>query len=188
MAKPTDPNQIMRQAQPSFWQMLLLILLVVGIAGLVANALKPGPQELSYTQFKGKVREGAVAEVTFRGDHIRGRFKPKEGEGKPNKSGEAGRSGGKNQTEGRNPNGEPFVTTKPRVEDPELLTLLQKQHVTINAVSPQATWWQQAIVGVLPWLLILGVFLYFMRRAQQQMMGEGSAVRTFHSAACHPGA
>jgi cell division protease FtsH len=175
MAKPTDPNDAMERAQPSPWHILLGLLAFAVIWSLLANIFGSGPQELSYTTFKEQVRQGRVVEVTIEGDEIRGHFSPEpkggtaaEAEGRPQGADAEGPP-----IQAQRPRGEPFVTTKPRVDDPTLLELLEEHGVTVHAESPEPTWWQQAIGTLLPWLFILGLFLYLTYRMQQRLTGGG---------------
>src|SRR6056297_819282 len=66
-----------------------------------------------------------------------------------------------------------FVTTRPEVEDPALLGLLEEQGVTVEAESTGGSWWARALVSVLPWVLVLGLFFYLSYRMQKKMMGGG---------------
>lgn len=66
-----------------------------------------------------------------------------------------------------------FYTTLPPVNDPQLMPLLQKNHVVINAKSQQSSIWTRILVGVLPWVILFGLFFFLARRAQQSMMGSG---------------
>jgi cell division protease FtsH len=190
VAKPTDPNEVMRRAQPSWWQILLGILGALLIWSLLYQLTLDEPEELTYSEFKAAVRAGEVARVTIEGDSIRGRFKApaasearaeSTGDKEKTESGESpeaaqaaeGESADKTGQGSGAPLGEPFRTTKPRVDDPGLLTLLEEQGVTVDAVSPEPAWWQQAIAGLLPWLLILGVIVYMSYRMQQRLGGGG---------------
>ena len=122
----------------------------------------PEQQSFSYSEFKDKVRADAVARVTLQGDHVSGRLgKPKSGSTSPASKPEAGR---KKPLQ--------FVTTLPPVDDPELMPLLEKHDVNVYVESEQASLWQRALIGLLPWILIIGLIWYAGRKMQERL-GEG---------------
>jgi cell division protease FtsH len=100
--------------------------------------------EISYTDFWSHVGQGKVKEVSISGNHVSGSFK----EPVPGDSKEAEDT----HTE--------FQTTIPSPGDPELLSFLRKNGVAINAESEMSPWIVALLIGLLPWLLILGFFVY----------------------------
>jgi cell division protease FtsH len=68
-----------------------------------------------------------------------------------------------------------FVTTLPPVPDPGLISLLEQHEVQIHAVSGEANWLTKAMIGILPWILIIGLFWYGTRRMQKSLGGIGGA-------------
>ncbi|MBK1731855.1 ATP-dependent zinc metalloprotease FtsH [Thiococcus pfennigii] len=133
--------------------------------------LRPGHAELSYTAFKQAVRDGRVNRVVFEGDQIRGHIL----DARPVQQ-EPAVGGGAPRTEGApddqtGPAGEPFTSTMPQIEDRELLALLEKKGVEIAAEPAQSGIWGQLLVGILPWVLLLGAFFYLSYRMQRRMMG-----------------
>lgn len=115
------------------------------------------PLTLSYTEFKAKVRADQIAEVTLQGDQVSGILR----EELPKK-----KSDSKEQ-----PPPLRFTTTLPPVDDPELMPLLEKHGVDLRAESEQARWWQQALIGLIPWLFIIALLWYSARRMQENMTG-----------------
>ena len=156
------------EKRPS-WQHLAAVLLLLVLWSMLYQSFTTSPvEELSYSQFKEEVRQGRVAEVTFEGDTIHGRYaaQAREGDGTGAEEGP--------QTPER------FVTTKPQVEDPELLDLLESKGVKVGAEPPGGPWWARALISVLPWVLILGLFLYISYRLQKRMTGgEGGGMFGF---------
>jgi len=146
-----------------FMRNLLWFLILLSL-GFFWYDLIQGPERerISYTQFKQEVRQGKVAEVTLQGREVAGVY------GEP-----GGEDGAKAEGE---PQGEPpqqFESALPVMDDPELLALLQDNNVTVH-VEPQASgWWAQALIGLLPFLLLVGLIVYANRRMQQQMGGGG---------------
>jgi cell division protease FtsH len=68
---------------------------------------------------------------------------------------------------------ESFETIKPPVEDRALLALLEERGVAIHAEPERENWWRVIFIGFLPWLLIIGLILYSVRRFQGGMGGGG---------------
>ncbi|MEJ2168147.1 MAG: ATP-dependent zinc metalloprotease FtsH, partial [Desulfobacterales bacterium] len=131
---------------------------------------------ISYTEFKKKVSNGDVAEVTFEGNQIKGKFKEEAGQKTGNQQPKQSqkRSSLLQMFQGEQSQSNNFQTTKPPVQDPELLPLLEKHHVVIRAETQKRSWFSTLIITLLPWLLIFGLFFYASRKMQQRMMGGGS--------------
>ncbi|MGD8350863.1 MAG: ATP-dependent zinc metalloprotease FtsH [Gammaproteobacteria bacterium] len=133
-------------------------------------------KELPYSQLKTEIGKDNVAWVEFQGDRIRGEF---------NQPGTAGSSGSQAARKR-------FISTRPPVDDPELMSLLEKHSVEIRAVSGDAHWIVKAIIGVVPWLLIIGLFWYATSRMQQRIGGMGlfdfgkSKARRFRQSESNP--
>jgi cell division protease FtsH len=158
------------------WRRYALAAVAILVLAAVLNIAiaPPAPTELSYTAFKEAVRDGRVAEVTFDGDSIRGRFHAEAdgtaaGDGAPDEQ-------GKPATTTDNAEaalGERFTSTKPGVEDPALLELLEREGVEVDAEPADSGLWARMLLSVLPWVLILGGFLYISYRMQQRLMAGG---------------
>jgi cell division protease FtsH len=132
------------------------------------------PAELSYSGFKEGVRAGEVAEVTFQGQHIRGRFVDETpgrdaGESGAGQDGEADAGG--DGAERPFTAGGIFTSTRPQIQDPALLELLQSQGVEVTARPGGDGMLGRVLVTMIPWVLILGAFLYLSYRMQKRMMG-----------------
>lgn len=113
--------------------------------------------QISYTEFKQQVRQGNVSEITMKGDDIEGSFVL------PHKVSD----GAMEDTVAY----DHFKTTKPSFEDPELVRILEEQQVTVNAESEDGTWMNLLLITLLPWVLIIGYFVYIRRKMQGQMQG-----------------
>ncbi|MGD9763168.1 MAG: ATP-dependent zinc metalloprotease FtsH [Candidatus Binatia bacterium] len=101
-------------------------------------------QEITYSAFAAAVEKGEVTDVEIEGQNIRGRFH----------------------------SGERFKTFAP--EDPDLMKLLRGKDVQITA-KPEAgdPWYVVAFVQWFPVLLLIGVWIFFMRQMQ---VGGGKAM------------
>ncbi|NBC13700.1 MAG: ATP-dependent zinc metalloprotease FtsH [Gammaproteobacteria bacterium] len=183
---------------------------ILALAALLNLFLAPSPPALSYTEFKQAVRDGRVAQVTFEGERIRGRFfagagpdaeaaaseaQSGDGDGKTTSDtaasgqqaesanggdgataeadgqAQAGAAGSGSADAGADELGPPFTSTKPQVNDPQLLDLLERNEVEIAAEPTETGLLGRILVSFLPWVLILGLFLYISYRMQQRMMG-----------------
>jgi cell division protease FtsH len=98
---------------------------------------------LSYSEFLNMVENGEVAEVTIQGDNI----------------------------SGQTAQGRPFKTFAPK--DPELITLLRSKGISISAKPQEDSSWFHMFLGWVPMLLLIGVWIFFMRQMQ---VGGGKAL------------
>lgn len=121
----------------------------------------PSRMNLSYTVFKQKVKQEKVAEITVKGRKITGTFKgPVKGKPQPTQFGEK-----------ETPEYQTFKTTLPSFEDPGFMELLEKKDVTINAEEDERSWLWTLAVSILPWVLIIGFFVYSSKKFQERMGG-----------------
>ena len=76
--------------------------------------------------------------------------------------------------EGKRVDGSAFETVRPSVQDPHLIDDLLSNNVKVEGREPaQPGLLQQLFFAVLPVLLIIGVFMFFMRQMQGGMGGKG---------------
>jgi cell division protease FtsH len=144
-----DPSRFGRFSRTaSFWILIFLIPL------LIINTLTnkgQNKEELTYTQFKEQLRNGNVAEVTifYDGGKVEGQLRqpiPIE-----------------------NAQVREFVMQLPLQDDSELIPALEAQNVRIKGARERQNWWV-LILNFLPWLLIIGFWLFMLR--QMQMGGS----------------
>ena len=161
--KKNNPKQTKTpKNQSSFsWRTMMWSILIWLIFIYVFRSLFPSPEsnEIAYSQFKARVENGDITEITMKGNDIRGWLKIISAE----------------NTDGQNrpPSPQYFTTTKPDLHDPMLLPLLEKHDVTISAESQKRSWFQTVLISLLPWILIFGLFFYASRKIQERMMGGG---------------
>jgi cell division protease FtsH len=115
---------------------------------------------IDYSEFFRLVQDAKVESVTLRGENIVGQLK------QPETRQVSGPSGEKSQPY------QSFQTLRPE-SDPELLPALRKSHVTIRVRSQDQPLPVQILATLLPWVLIIGVWVWLSRRAQQMMVGGG---------------
>jgi cell division protease FtsH len=123
--------------------------LVIGLTMILLFNLFNTPQNprtsMTYTEFWSSVENGAINKVTIQGDKILG-------------SGQDGR---------------PFMTVAP--DDTELIPMLRKSGVDISVKEPdRESLWMSIFISWFPMLLLIGVWIFFMR--QMQMGGKGGAL------------
>jgi len=157
----TDQNQ--QQASRLLnWKNLIWILLAWVVLSYVFRGFGPSRvMEISYTDFKDYVKQGRVSEVTMKGNEVQGFFD----------------SPVKQESDQKTQDGKAeyneFKTVVPSIGDEELMDLLEENDVTVNAESEARSWIWTAVVSLLPWVLIIGFFVYTSRRFQQRMGGMG---------------
>jgi cell division protease FtsH len=152
--RPFERPKVPIRPQP-WW---LTALVILGLNWALMRALTPEPTyvDIPYTLFKEQVKAGNVEDVTSRGDAIQGTLKtpvtyPAEG--------------ATSRTAKR------FKTLLPAFANPGLETLLEDQHVTINArpLEEEQSLWQALLLGFGPTILLIVAFLWL----NQRMMSSG---------------
>ncbi len=123
--------------------------LVIGLTMILLFNLfnKPHGQSnsMTYSEFWSSVETGAIDKVSIQGENITG----------------AG------------PDGRPFKTVAPA--DAELIPMLRQSGVNISVKEPEETpWYLTIFVSWFPMLLLIGVWIFFMR--QMQGGGKGGAL------------
>ncbi|MBF0274330.1 MAG: ATP-dependent zinc metalloprotease FtsH [Nitrospinae bacterium] len=123
------------------------------VIGLIFFALfnvfeKPVPKEkeIMYSDFMGLVDTGQIIEVTIQGEHLIGKLL----------------------------NGKRYYTNAP--SDPNLVQNLRDKNVRIESMpKDEGSWFLNALISWFPMLLLLGVWIFFMR----QMQGGGNKALSF---------
>lgn len=108
---------------------------------------------ISYTDFKKKVSQGSVSEIRVKEDKIKGLFR------------DSTRTPAKEGSEETNY----FETIRPPFEDPELMKLLESHDVVVKAEPAGRSWLESLLITLLPWVLIIGFFMYMSRKLQERM-------------------
>ena len=133
---------------------VLLWVVIAIVLVTLFNSLSPVTKksELSYSDFVGAVQQGQVKEVAIDGLTIKGQLN----------------------------SGESFETLRPRLEDPQLINDLLEHQVKVEGVAPQQpSLWQQLLVASFPILLIMFIFMFFMRQMQGGMGGGKGGPMSF---------
>jgi len=121
--------------------------LVIGLTMILLFNLFNKPQlqhvDISYSDFINSVESGAITKVSIEGDQIMGTLR----------------------------GGNDFRTISP--DDSELIPMLRKNGVDISVKQKEDTpWYVTILVSWFPMLLLIGVWIFFMR--QMQMGGKGA--------------
>ncbi len=104
-------------------------------------------REIPYSQFLAEVKSGDVDRVTFQGQTIRG----------------------------VRSNGDPFSTYSPETSNEALIGTLLEHAVQVNAKEPEGrSMLLQILISWFPFLLLIGVWIYFMRQMQGGGGGRGA--------------
>jgi len=128
---------------------VLWVVIAVVLATVVSNFSSRGQavQEMPYSAFLTHVKDGTVSQVTFSGDKI----------------------------SGLRASGEQFVVYNPETDNSALIGTLQQSGVTFSAAPPERqSFLMQLFVSSFPILLLIGVWVYFMRQMQGGAGGRGA--------------
>ncbi|MEP2641961.1 ATP-dependent zinc metalloprotease FtsH [Roseobacter sp.] len=124
---------------------VVLFLLILALFNLFSG---PGStlqsREISYSEFVNAVESGDISNVTLDGEQVRFR-----------------------QADGTD-----YVAIKP--EDAEITSLLIENNIAVRAEQQQQSGFQTFLMSLLPFLLLIGVWIYFMNRMQGG--GKGGAM------------
>jgi cell division protease FtsH len=167
------------QAPGALW-VWWLILLALLIWNAVAFLPTPRPEvSLPYTTLLAQVGAGNVAKVQIVGDQIHGSFVKPVPWPQPTPNATPSSASGPSEPK---PSGPPavappptytaFTTTFPQaVGDPTLLPLLEAHNVTIEVAPPPTQWLAYLLGEGLPFLFLLGFFVFMGRKAAQGQSG-----------------
>jgi cell division protease FtsH len=127
----------------------LALWLVIGIVLIALFNMFNQPltqqSEVVFSDFMDQVEQGQVNEVVISGDSISGKYV----------------------------DGNAFQTTAPP-KDPDLIKSLRQKNIRIVVVAPEQTsWYMSILISWFPMLLLLGIWIFFMRQMQA---GGGKAM------------
>jgi cell division protease FtsH len=146
----SDPSTDRRRpaappAPPAWRNWLLVVGLIVSVLILFWPQREASVSELSYTEFLSRVKSGEIATAVIDpGGAVSGTFE----------------------------NGGDYATQIPiALQDPDLAKELQASGVEITGEGEPGASIFSVILSFLPFLLLIGVYLYIGRRAQRQLAG-----------------
>ncbi|MEW6570277.1 MAG: ATP-dependent zinc metalloprotease FtsH [Nitrospirota bacterium] len=157
-----DKRKLLDIVKDPQWRVALAVLAIFVLLYVWMQFFSVRPSEyytVSYSQFIEQVDKGNVKSVTIKDLKVNGEFIDKITIELPDgKTGEV-----KN-----------FQTFLPAFQGGELLSKLQEKKVSVNIEpSEEKSGLWQILIWILPWVLILGVWLFIMRRAMQVRGGPG---------------
>ena len=142
----TDRRRPAAPPPPPAWRNWLLVVgLIISVLILFWPQREPSVSELSYTEFLSRVKSGEIATAVIDpGGAVSGTFE----------------------------NGGDYATQIPiALQDPDLAKELQASGVEITGEGEPGASVLGVILSFLPFLLLIGVYLYIGRRAQRQLAG-----------------
>ncbi|MEK9629009.1 MAG: ATP-dependent zinc metalloprotease FtsH [Nitrospinota bacterium] len=123
---------------------LVIGIVLIALFNMFNQPLTP-QSEVVFSDFMDQVEQGQVNEVVISGDNISGKYM----------------------------DGRAFQTTAPP-KDPDLIKSLRQKNVRIVVVAPEQTsWYMSILISWFPMLLLLGIWIFFMRQMQS---GGGKAM------------
>ncbi|MFF7710516.1 ATP-dependent zinc metalloprotease FtsH [Pseudomonas sp. NPDC007930] len=127
--------------------LILWLIIAAVLVTVMNNFSSPNePQTLNYSDFLQQVKDGKIEKVSVDGYSITGK---------------------------RN-DGDNFKTIRPAIPDNGLIGDLVDNHVVIEGKQPeQQSIWTQLLVASFPILVIIAVFMFFMRQMQGGAGGKG---------------
>ncbi len=127
--------------------LILWLIIAAVLVTVMNNFSSPNePQTLNYSDFIQQVKDGKVERVTVDGYIITG----------------------------KRSDGDSFKTVRPAITDNGLIGDLVDNHVTVEGKQPeQQSIWTQLLVASFPILVIIAVFMFFMRQMQGGAGGKG---------------
>ena len=170
--RPGGANDPARPAPSGPWMLVIAMVVVVALLFTLQFAAGSGSQ-VRYSFFRNQLEsgdEGNVKTVIFADDKILGEWKEPPDDPDLADSPEAKKSGKKLTKK--------FTTYLPRIEDKELIPLLQSRHV---AYSSEPTNWgpgANLFVTGISTLLVVGV-VWFMLRRSADPLGPGGMAGSF---------
>ncbi len=135
---------------------VIFILMMLGFQLFNYLALQKQSETLSYNQFKSKIEENIIKEISVNGDEVVATLKGGIGE-KPRY----------------------IRTTLPPFEDKTFLELLEKNQVDMHIKSQKESNFWLSFLMLLPLFVFLGFIFYSSRRMKEQLGGMGGGVFDF---------
>jgi len=139
---------------------LLLIVIFLFFWGQFFTAEVSERHEISYSLFIDQLNSDNIKSVTIKNLRVSGEFD----------QGIKIRPPGEKETA----DVKYFRTFLPSFQGKELLSRLEEKHVVINVEpSEDVSFFEKLLFGILPWVLIIGIWLFIMRKTRQIQGGPG---------------
>lgn len=158
--KPKKPIQSLDRKPAFNWRLIFWLFLIFFMMSYFFNQFfEKNSIKLPYSTFKKEVKKNNVSEVRIKGQEISGTFR---NEYQKAMAAKEDTMAYKN-----------YLTVKPEFEDPELMKILEANEVTITAEKEDSSWLRLFLFLVLPWVLIIGFFMYTRNKMFKQSGGMG---------------
>ena len=123
---------------------LVIGMIMIAVFNILTQPLN-SQSEVIFSEFMNEVESGKITEVTIQGDRINGKYL----------------------------DGSSFQTMTPS-KDQDLIRILREKGVRIVVVAPEQTsWYMNILISWFPMILLLGIWIFFMRQMQA---GGGKAM------------
>ncbi len=161
--KPDYKNIFKEKMKNPQWKLGIVMFasfLILFLWSLTQNVGGPKQYDISYSSFLDQLNLNNIHSVTIKNLNVRGELRKETGI---------------YLTEGKTPvTVKNFQTNLPAFQGEDLLDKLKEKNVLINVEPPEhlSPFWQ-FIVGLLPWVIIIGVWIFIMRGAQRVQGGPG---------------
>jgi cell division protease FtsH len=152
-ANPKPPSVTTQRPSWSGWIMLILLLAGMWAWQLFGRTERELPA-IPYSAFYSFVEDGKVASVAISGQAVTGKLAGQEVvENRPIRE---------------------FRTTLPSQPDPQLFPLLREKKVDIQVKNEEQPFALQLLISLLPWVLIIGAWVWLSRRIQRMSPNGGA--------------
>lgn len=157
-----DENKnVMNKMKAPYWRAIIgfAILFVFILLWQNFSTVDSSQYKVTYTQFIDQLDAANIRSVSIKGLKVTGEFVkpitvPVPGQQKPREVRE-------------------FQTYLPTFQGDDILARLKAQKVAVNVEAAEGSFFWQIVIGMLPWVLIIGIWLLIMRRAQNMQGGPG---------------
>ncbi|HKI77866.1 MAG TPA: ATP-dependent zinc metalloprotease FtsH [Ignavibacteriaceae bacterium] len=143
----------------SWWKIFFVFLIIYFIGAFFFRNFKNNSATVPYSVFKDQVTKNNVASVTIKGQSINGKFNSKY----------------EKVTDKDTAYYKYFATTIPGINDPDLIKSLEENNVVIKAEEEGNGWITYLLILAVPWILIIGYFV-FINKKMKNKMGSGGMI------------
>jgi cell division protease FtsH len=145
--------------------MLVLIIVFNYFYNIIARQGESETAEITYSRFKDELAKDNIKKISVKGTAIKGEFRTK--------------ARITEEINGKNIVREisQFTTVMPAIQDPQLMAELEAKKVEVAAVSTETSPVMSTIIYILPWLLIIGIWILLSRGIRGQ--GPGAMMGGF---------
>ncbi len=162
MAEDKKEKDNMGGLPPMFWRYIAAALaatVLIYLWNVFFLPVAPETYTINYSQFMEQLNSGNIKSVSIKKLHVGGELVKEAsiqfpGEKKPSSV-------------------KYFQTSLPSFQGEGLMTQLREKKVAISVESAEPTVFWSFLIGILPWVLIIGVWILIMRRNQQIQGGPG---------------